>query len=244
MPNQKLPQVRARKTIAEAVAASEAAQQVLDTLAQQPPDEPLPDDWFEAPAVKEPPSTLVDRYKLGAFAHQPDVRSQLMKKKGHAINWDEDEVIAAIKKYNGNLVMAAQMLGASRSALDTYRQSNPAVNAVCQEEWESKLDNTESVLYNRAMRGEGWAVTFLLKTQGRGRGYIERGETMNIELNLNKLSDEQLRRIANGEHPAVVMGSASASRTPGAPAGPDDGRVIEGQAELLLDAPAETETGA
>ena len=48
--------------------------------------------------------------------------------------------------------------------------------------FESKLDNTESVLYNRAMHGEAWAVTFLLKTQGRGRGYIERGETMNIEI--------------------------------------------------------------
>lgn len=243
MPNQKLPQVRARKTIAEAVAASEAAQQVLDTLAQQPPDEPLPEDWFEAPEPK-PESTLVDRYKLGTFAHQPDVRSRLMKRRSDMIVWDEDEVIEAIRKFNGNLKMAAQMLGVNRSSLDKYRQENPAVNAVCQEEWESKLDNTESVLYNRAMRGEGWAVTFLLKTQGRGRGYIERGETMNIELNLNKLSDEQLRRIANGEHPAVVMGSAGASRTPGAPAGPDDGRVIEGQAELLLDAPAETEAGA
>ena len=38
------------------------------------------------------------------------------------------------------------------------------------------LDNTESALYVAALRGEAWAVCFLLKTQGKSRGYVERAE--------------------------------------------------------------------
>ena len=133
---------------------------------------------------------------------------------------------------------------ASQAGIRMSAVQSRGVQAVCQEIFESKLDNTESVLYDRAVHGESWAVTFLLKTQGRGRGYIERGETLNVKIDLNKLTDEQLRRIANGEHPAVVMGdpSAGGDRSPQAWGG--NGRVIDGEAELRLDAPAETEAGA
>ena len=245
MPNQRLPQVRLKTSLADAQAAAEAAAKVQAALASEPPLPPPPDDWFEAEPVKPVHDDLADRFSVGAYAHQPDPRTELAKRQGASgISWAEEEVIAAIRKYNGNLTATAQALGATRRTLLRYRQAHPEVEAVCQEVWESKIDNVESVLYNRAIHGESWAVTFMLKTQGRGRGYIERGETLNVRLDLNKLTDEQLRRIANGEHPTIVMGDPGAGGVGGAQAGLGDGRVIDGEAELLLDAPAETETGA
>lgn len=53
---------------------------------------------------------------------------------------------------------------------------------------------------------------FFLKTQGRKRGYIERGETFNLNLQLDKLNIEQLERLAAGEHPSLVLGAAADSR--------------------------------
>ena len=41
---------------------------------------------------------------------------------------------------------------------------------------EKMIDNVESKLYQKALEGEGWAVCFFLKTQGKRRGYIERQE--------------------------------------------------------------------
>lgn len=54
---------------------------------------------------------------------------------------------------------------------------------------------------------------FYLKTQGRKRGYIERGESFNLNVNLDRLSLEQLERLAAGEHPSLVLGAAADSRS-------------------------------
>lgn len=54
---------------------------------------------------------------------------------------------------------------------------------------------------------------FFLKTQGRKRGYIERGESFNLNVNLDKLNIEQLERLAAGEHPSLVLGAAADSRS-------------------------------
>lgn len=54
---------------------------------------------------------------------------------------------------------------------------------------------------------------FFLKTQGRKRGYIERGESFNLNVNLDKLNIEQLERLAAGEHPSLVLGAAANSRS-------------------------------
>lgn len=51
---------------------------------------------------------------------------------------------------------------------------------------------------------------FFLKTQGRKRGYIERAETFNLNVNLDMLTIEQLERLAAGEHPSLVLGSDAA----------------------------------
>jgi hypothetical protein len=45
-----------------------------------------------------------------------------------------------------------------------------------QEARETMLDNAETELYEQALNGNTTALIFLLKTQGKGRGYVERQE--------------------------------------------------------------------
>jgi len=85
-----------------------------------------------------------------------------------------DEIIAAVKKANGNLTAAARILGVTRQTLYNYRKRYKTVNDAIEEQRETMLDNAESVLYRAVLNGEAWAVCFFLKTQGKKRGYIER----------------------------------------------------------------------
>ena len=63
MPNQKLPQVRAKHTIAEAWPPPKPPRRSSKSWRSSRRIEPLPDDWFEAPEAKPlPADTLVDRY--------------------------------------------------------------------------------------------------------------------------------------------------------------------------------------
>jgi len=234
-----------RKTRARAAfEAAEALHTVQEAEADLPPEPApdLPDDYFAPPKPKH--NDLAAR-STGVPTGSIGYISPVYKKASGGLHpaWDMDEVIAAIRRYEGNLNMAAKMLGVTRRMLDYYRRDQPEVQAVCQEEWESRLDNVEGVLYNRALHGEGWAVCFMLKTQGRGRGYMEREVSLNMKLDLNQLNDEQLRRIANGEHPAVVMGGPRTSGAGSAETGPD-GNVVEGETRLLMGGPTEAEAGA
>lgn len=87
-----------------------------------------------------------------------------------------EEVIAAIQECKGNVSSAAKKLGHSRYTIYKFMQSHPSVKAALDEARESMIDNVESVLYSKALAGEAWAVCFFLKTQAKGRGYIERSE--------------------------------------------------------------------
>jgi len=101
------------------------------------------------------------------------------------------------------------------------------------------LDMAESSLYRRVLAGDSCAVCFFLKTQGRKRGYIERGETFNLNVNLEKLTIEQLERIAAGEHPSLVLGAASETKSGAAAGAAADPLTIEGTSSFS----AEEEAG-
>jgi hypothetical protein len=63
------------------------------------------------------------------------------------------------------------------------------------EERERMTDVAEMALFDAIKEGEGWAVCFYLKTQGKERGYIERheftgkdGEPLHIHLSWGDIS--------------------------------------------------------
>ena len=65
------------------------------------------------------------------------------------------------------------------------------------------LDVGELSLLRAVQNGEAWAVCFLLKTQGKQRGYIERAEISGpdggaIGLEVNGLTDDQRAERISG----------------------------------------------
>lgn len=155
------------------------------------------------PAVREEARLLHDRLMLeAAFEPEPVL------------------VIAAIDELNGNLAAVAKKFKVSRSVLFAYIERHPELKQTINDVLEAQVDMAESSLYRAVLNGEAWAVQFFLKTRGKRRGYIERSDSLNISVDLGKLSVEQLERLAAGEHPANVLGTHDDDNTPLKLAGP------------------------
>lgn len=99
---------------------------------------------------------------------------QSIAKKGE--RYTAAQVIQAIRDTKGMLTVAAKRLGCAPDTVYRYVREYPTVAAVVKEQRESVTDMAELALYKAIQEGEGWAVCFYLKTQGKGRGYIERQE--------------------------------------------------------------------
>lgn len=84
-------------------------------------------------------------------------------------------VAPKIREMHGNLAAVARTFGVTRQGLHAFVQRHPTLVEVCQECRESMKDNAESSLYKAVLAGEAWAVCFYLKTQGKDRGYVEKG---------------------------------------------------------------------
>ena len=86
-------------------------------------------------------------------------------------------VAKALTETHGNISAAARMLGVTRRAIAKRIDGDPILKAAVVDARETMLDDAERSLAKAVLAGEAWAVCFLLKTQGRGRGYIERVAT-------------------------------------------------------------------
>lgn len=88
------------------------------------------------------------------------------------------KVTQAIEKYRGNISAVARAFGVSRTAVYKFCQdTHPELWAFIEEQREIWLDDAESELHRQAMEdGNTTALIFLLKTQGKRRGYVERQE--------------------------------------------------------------------
>ncbi len=82
-----------------------------------------------------------------------------------------------IRKSRGNLAAVGRAFGVTRSAVSHFVTRHPTLLAVVEDARETLLDTAESALHKAVRKGEGWAVCFFLKCQGKKRGYIERTET-------------------------------------------------------------------
>lgn len=86
---------------------------------------------------------------------------------------DDQTIIDAIVKYEGNVSAVARALNTSRSRLHERIKATPALTEALADAREMMLDEAENSLMRAIRTGEGWAVCFALKTVGRSRGYIE-----------------------------------------------------------------------
>ena len=72
--------------------------------------------------------------------------------------------------------LAAKKIGCDPKTIYNRADKNPKVQAVIDEMRGELVDLAEAALKRAVGAGEGWAVCFTLKTQGKQRGYVERNE--------------------------------------------------------------------
>lgn len=85
-------------------------------------------------------------------------------------------VAQALRLHRGNISAAAQTLGVSRMTVHRYLQRYPTLRLVREEALGELLDMAEAKLVELVQAGDLRAITFVLRTLGRDRGYSERQE--------------------------------------------------------------------
>ena len=119
------------------------------------------------------------------------------------------DMCTAVIMAKGSLVRAAEALQISRFSLDYNKKRHPAIEEAYKHGKEIRLDLWEDELdYQILEKHEFVPLMFALKTQGKSRGYIEnqvvyKHITMDV---LQTYTDDQIKRLAAGEEPAVVLG--------------------------------------
>jgi hypothetical protein len=88
----------------------------------------------------------------------------------------EDDVAEALREFDGNMAAVGRKLRVSRQAVWAYVQERESLKEIQSEVKETFIDDIEGALYRGAKEGNTTAQIFILKTQGRGRGYVERVE--------------------------------------------------------------------
>lgn len=95
--------------------------------------------------------------------------------------YTDDQIIEALRKSGGLAYSAARLLGCPASTVLRRINKSAKLKAVQDEERGRFLDVGELKLKEAVMRGEPWAVKFLLSTLGKNRGYTERHEHTGVD---------------------------------------------------------------
>lgn len=83
-----------------------------------------------------------------------------------------EEVAAALRSAFGVIGHAAQLLGCTPGTVKNYMNRYPEVDKARRDAKEHLLDLAEHTLFKRALESpDNACLIFLLRTQGRGRGY-------------------------------------------------------------------------
>lgn len=122
--------------------------------------------------------------------------------------YTDKQIFAAIERNKGLVFLAAQQLGCYPSTIHHRAIKNNKIRECIEIERGRILDFAEAKLLEAVGRGEAWAICFLLKTQGKGRGYVERQEIkaearIAITNNIEEISDEQLEFLITRELAAI-----------------------------------------
>jgi hypothetical protein len=88
----------------------------------------------------------------------------------------EETVEDALREFDGNMAAVGRKFGVSRQGVWDFVQHHQVLQQVVLEVKETFIDDIEGALYRGAKEGNTTAQIFILKTQGRARGYVERVE--------------------------------------------------------------------
>lgn len=101
--------------------------------------------------------------------------------KKHHRHYSTVEIENALRKANGYITIAAQLIGCDPNTIRRRVAGSPALQQLISDLTDRRLDTAELALDSAIGRGEGWAVCFFLKTMGKKRGYVERQEVTGFD---------------------------------------------------------------
>lgn len=88
------------------------------------------------------------------------------------IPFNKTVIMDLIVKYTGNLSRVAESIGSSRGAVRNFVDRNQDVKDLLRDQRERQLDELEASCFERAIETNDTTLQlFLLKTQGKSRGY-------------------------------------------------------------------------
>jgi hypothetical protein len=130
-------------------------------------------------------------------------------------------VAAALSELMGNISAVAKRFGVHRSSVQELIDKRPALKRITRDAREGMVDHAESALLRAVMGGEAWAVCFCLKTQGKARGYVERGPdpTATADQVAGFLAQVKSRKVARAGEPKPEGAGDAASEPGGSRAG-------------------------
>lgn len=87
--------------------------------------------------------------------------------------FSEAKALKAAQECNGSKILTAQSLGCCRTTLDKYIEKYPNLRDYFESKRLEHLDDAEDTLYEAVKKGSLSAAMFVLRTQGRDRGWVE-----------------------------------------------------------------------
>jgi hypothetical protein len=119
--------------------------------------------------------------------------------------------LSTLEAWRGHIGKSCIAAGIHRSTYDRWRKDDEDFAARCIEIREMIVDDVEDKLMDNINDGNTQAIIFYLKTQGKGRGYVERQEISGpdgkplelintITINLAVLSTTELEQLSTIAH--------------------------------------------
>ncbi len=87
-------------------------------------------------------------------------------------------IIDAILRNRGLVEAAATDLGCTHECLRVRAKQDPDIAQAIADARERLVDFAETKMFDALERGDSWAIAMVLKTLGKGRGYVERQEVV------------------------------------------------------------------
>jgi hypothetical protein len=117
--------------------------------------------------------------------------------------FDKKTIEDLIVRYSGNLSRAAEAIGSSRGAVRNFVDRHEDVKQLLKDQRERQLDELEDAVFHRAIDTNDTTLQlFLLKTQGKHRGY-EQSEAQNTAKDIATAAfDFILNKSKNPAEPA------------------------------------------
>lgn len=106
----------------------------------------------------------------------------------------------AMNDSGGIILTIAKRLKVEWHTAKKYIDSHPELLETLENEKEKWVDVAETQLLNRVLAGDNDMVKWFLSKQGKNRGYSDRLELKqtNMNIDLNTLTREQLQALADG----------------------------------------------